>query len=197
MVAQYKEEVQKAISNHRDSVLLMLKELPSHEDNSTILTSQFEELCCANFPIMTGLANLIMHLGGKEIPQASLAILADQAEEEALLLYFSSTMRPPTAIAEDKSPSIPLDNADPLLPPTKPKASLKPRKFFPVFAELTPPCQTDISNGDDGDEEDEPGVYAKLDKGVGDGTHYIPASFLKSNDKIKDQLLTQVRYFLD
>jgi hypothetical protein len=106
-------------------------------------------------------------------------------------------MHPCTAIAEDKSPSILLDNADPLLPPTKPKASLKPRKFFPVFAEQTPPHQTDIPNGDDGDEEDKPGVYAKLDKGVGDGTHYITASFVKSNGKIKDQFLTQVRYFLD
>ncbi len=84
-----------------------------------------------------------------------------------------------------------------MLRPTKPKASLKPGKFFPVFAEQTPPRQPDIPNGDDGDEEDEPGVYAKLDKGVGDGTHYITASFVKSNNKIKDQLLTQVRYFLD
>ncbi len=197
MVAQYEAELQKAISNHHDSVLLMLKEFPFHKEKSTILTSQYKELCCTNFPIMTGLSNLIMHLGGKEIPHASLAILANQAEEEALLLYSSSTMRPPTAIAEDKSPSILSDNADPSLPPTKPKASLKPRNFFPVFAEQMPPVKTDIANGDDGDEEDKPGVYAKLDKGVGDGTHYITASFVKSNNKIKDQLLTQVRYFLD
>jgi hypothetical protein len=71
MVAQYEAELQKAISNHRKSVLLMLKEFPSHEENSTILASQYEELRCANFPIMTSLANLIMHLGGKEIPHAS------------------------------------------------------------------------------------------------------------------------------
>jgi hypothetical protein len=54
---------------------------------------------------MTGLANLIMHLGVKEIPHAFLAILANQAEEEALLIYSYSTTCPPTAIAEDKSPS--------------------------------------------------------------------------------------------
>jgi hypothetical protein len=106
-------------------------------------------------------------------------------------------MCPSTAIAEDKSPSIILDNADPPLPPTKPKASLNPRKFFPVFEEQMPPRQTDIPNGDDGDEEDEPGVNAKLDKRFGDGIHYITASFVESNNKIKDQLLTQVRYFLD
>jgi hypothetical protein len=40
-------------------------------------------------------------------------------------------------------------------------------------------------------------MYSKLDKGVCDRTHYITASFVKSKDKIKDQLLTQVRYFLD
>jgi hypothetical protein len=96
-----------------------------------------------------------------------------------------------------RAPQSPSYNAGPVLRPTKPKASLKPGKFFPVFAEQTPPRQPDIPNGDDGDEEDEPGVYAKLDKGVGDGTHYITASFVKSNNKIKDQLLTQVRYFLD
>jgi hypothetical protein len=138
-----------------------------------------------------------MHLGGKEIPHTSLAILANQAEEAALLLYSSSTTCPLTAIAEDKSPSILSDNADPLLPPTKPKATLKPSNFFPVFADQIPPRQTDISNGNDSDEENKPGVYSKVGKGVGDGTHFITASFVKSNNKIKDKLLTQVRYFLD
>jgi hypothetical protein len=40
MVAQYEAELQKTISNHCDSVLLMLKEFPSHKENSTILTSR-------------------------------------------------------------------------------------------------------------------------------------------------------------
>jgi hypothetical protein len=60
-----------------------------------------------------------------------------------------------------------------------------------------PPCQLEICNKDDGEEEDKPGVCSKLDEGVVDGTHYITASFVKSHDKIKDQLLIQVRYFLD
>ncbi len=47
------------------------------------------------------------------------------------------------------------------------------------------------------DDVSEPGVYSKLDKGVGDGTHYITASFVKTNEKIKDQLLMQVKYFMD
>jgi hypothetical protein len=66
-----------------------------------------------------------------------------------------------------------------------------------VFADQIPPCQTDIPNGNDSDEEVKLGVYSKLDEGVGDGTHYITAFFVKSNNKIKDQLLVQVRYFLD
>ncbi len=54
-----------------------------------------------------------MHLGGEEIPYAGLSILDDQAEEEALLLYSSSTApeglptkaalkNPPSAVAEEK-----------------------------------------------------------------------------------------------
>ena len=51
---------------------------------------------------------------------------------------------------------------------------------------------------DDGEDDvSKPGVYSKLDEGVGDGTHFITASFVKTNKKIKDQLLTQVRYFMD
>jgi hypothetical protein len=102
-----------------------------------------------------------------------------------------AALKNPSAVAEEKISPNTLDNVGPILPPTKPKASLKPRKFFPVFADQTPPCQTEICNEDDGEEEDEPGVYSKLDKGVSDGTHYITASFVKSNNKIKDQLLTQ------
>ena len=84
-----------------------------------------------------------------------------------------------------------------VLPPTKPKASLKPSKFFPVFADQTPPLLADVNMKDDKDDVSEPGVYSKLDEGVGDGTHFITASFVKTNKKIKDQLLTQVRYFMD
>jgi hypothetical protein len=207
MVAQYEAELKKTISNHQDGVLIILREVPSHEENLMILASRYEELHCTNFLFMTGLANLIMHLGGEEIPYARLSILAGRAEEEALLLYSSSlapegsptkaALKNPSAVAKEKISPNTLDNVGPLLPPTKPKASLKPSKFFPVFADQTPPCQTEIHNKDDGEEEDKPGMYSKLDKGVGDGTHYITTSFVKSIDKIKDQLLMQVRYFLD
>ena len=105
-------------------------------------------------------------------------------------------MIPPKAALEN--PSVLVEEKGlPVLPPTKPKASLKPSTLFPIFADQTPPRLADSRYKDDEDEEDEPGVYSKLDEGVGDGTHYITASFVKTNEKIKDQLLTQVRYFLD
>jgi hypothetical protein len=103
----------------------------------------------------------------------------------------------PAGVGEEDYPPHALDNVIPMLPPTKPKTSLKPSKLFPVFAEQTPPRIADYTNEGDEDEDEEPGVYSKLDEGVGDGTHYITASFVKTNKKIKDQLLTQVRYFLD
>jgi hypothetical protein len=156
---------------------------------------------------MTGLSHLIMHLGGDEITDADLTNLADQAENEALLLFTSSTapeVLPPRAIlgnpsgvGEEEYRPHASNNVFPMLPPTKPKTSLKPSKFFPVFAEQTPPRIADCTKEGDEDDVSEPGVYSKLDKGVGDGTHYITASFVKTNKKIKDQLLTQVRYFMD
>ena len=156
---------------------------------------------------MTSLSHLILHLGGDEITHADLTNLADQAENEALLLFTSSTapeVLPPRAIlvnpsgvGEEEYPPHASDNVFPMLPPTKPKTSLKPSKFFPVFAEQTPPCIADYNEERDEDNVSKPGVYSKLDQGVGDGTHYITASFVKTNEKIKDQLLTQVKYFLD
>ena len=195
MVAQYEAEVKKIISNHRDGIVSILKEGVSNEENSMLLASR----CRNNFPIMTGLAILIMHLGGDEIPHADLSILADRAKEVALLLFTSYTapkVIPPKAALEN--PSVLVDEKGlPMLPPTKAKASLKPSMFFPIFADQTPPRLADSRYKDDEDEEDKPGMYSKLDKGVGDRTHYSTASFVKTNEKIKDQLLTQVRYFLD
>jgi hypothetical protein len=207
MVAQYEADLKNIISNHRDGIARILREVSPTTENLTILASRYDELCSNNFPIMTALTNLILHLGGKEIPHAALSIFADRAEEEALLLYksYAALMVLPTkhalktavmVISEIMSPNTP-DKEFLVLPPTKPKASLKPSKFFPVFAEQTPPRRAVDQMKDDEDDISEPGVYSKLDEGVGDGTHFITASFVKTNEKIKDQLLTQVRYFMD
>ena len=131
--------------------------------------------------MMTGLANLIMHLGGDEIPHAGLSVLVDWAEEEALLIYTShiapkvlhskAALKKPSVFVEGKYSPSALDNIFPVLPPTKPKASLKPSRFFPVFADRTPPRLADFRNNEDAEDKDEPGVYSKLEEGVGDGTH--------------------------
>jgi hypothetical protein len=207
MVAQHEADLKNIISNHRDGIASILREISPTKENSKQLASRYNELRSNNFPIMTALANLILHLGGKEIPHAALYIFANRAEEEALLLYKSyatpmvlppksALENPAMVVKEMMSPNAP-DDEFLVLPPTKPKASLKSSKFFPVFAEQTPPRLADVHIKDDEDDVSEPGVYSKLEEGVGDGTHFITASFVKTNEKIKDQLLTQVRYFMD
>jgi len=208
MVAQYDADLKNIISKYRDGIESILREISPTKENPMLLASRYDELCSTNLPIMTALATLILHLGGKEIPHAALTIFADRAEEEALLLYKSyaapmvvppkSALENPAMIVEEEmSPKDP-DDGFLALPPTKPKPSLKPSKFFSVFAEQTPPrLLEDVHIKNDEDDVSEPGVYSKLDEGVGDGTHFITGSFVKTNEKIKDQLLTQVKYFMD
>jgi hypothetical protein len=86
-----------------------------------------------------------------------------------------------------------------MLPPEKPKSSLKAGKFFPVRATTPPPCQAEVTDKDpDVDEdEDDPGIYSRTIDGVRDRTHLIIASFIKTNDKIRDQLVTNFNYFYE
>ena len=150
MVAQHEADLKNIISNHRDGIASILREISPTKENSKQLASRYNELRSNNFPIMTALANLILHLGGKEIPHAALYIFANRAEEEALLLYKSyatpmvlppksALENPAMVVKEMMSPNAP-DDEFLVLPPTKPKGSLKPSKFFPEFAEQTPPC---------------------------------------------------------
>jgi hypothetical protein len=139
MVAQYEADLRNIISNHRDGITSILQEVSPTNENLPILASRYNKLRSNNFPIMTALANLILHLGGKQIPHAALSILADRAEEEALLLYKSYAapmVLPPKSsletaamvIRETISPNA-QDYEFLVRPPTKPKASLKPSKF--------------------------------------------------------------------
>ncbi len=169
MVAQYEGDIKNIISNHRDGIASILKEIPPTEENSKILAlaSRYNGLRSINIPIMTSMANLILHLGGKEIPHAVLSLLADRAEEEALLLYKSTPVVIPPKIAlenpalvgkEKMSLHAPDDEVLVLLP-TKPKTSLKPSKFFPVFSEQTPPRLAGDYMKEGADDDSEPGVY--------------------------------------
>jgi hypothetical protein len=148
---------------------------------------------------MTGLASLILHLGGKEILMDNLASLTDQAEAEALQLHAVTRMTDDVKSNDDHPKGA--ENTTPEVlqsPPEKPKPSLKVGKFFPIFADTTPPRRiNDASPIEDDEDSGEPGIYSKTQDGAGDGTHYITASFVKSNDKIKDQLLSHFKYFLE
>jgi hypothetical protein len=130
MVAQYEADLKNIISNHRDGIESILREISPTKENSTLLASRYDELRSNNFLIMTALANLILHLGGTEIPHAALTIFADRAEEEALLRYksYSAPMvfppksaleNPAMVVKETLTPKAPNDDFL-VLPPTKP-----------------------------------------------------------------------------
>jgi hypothetical protein len=149
---------------------------------------------------MTGITSLIQHLGGKDILIESLTSLTHQAEEEALRQHSDTlqTETRPEILDKPKGKEISKQKTpiDPIPPPDKPKTALKAGKlFFPVFANSTlPRHDKDADNGEDED-DNKPGIYSKILNGAGDGTHYITASFVKNNDKIKDQLLSYFKYF--
>ncbi len=77
------------------------------------------------------------------------------------------------------------------------KSSLKAGKFVPAFSVVTQPCPMYSTNTDLDDAKDNPGLYGKMIDGVGNGTHFIIASFIKTNNKIRDQLLKNFAYFSD
>ncbi len=60
-------------------------------------------------------------------------------------------------------------------------------KLHPVIASSPSPHQTNPTSADPDDKEDDPSIYSKTFDGVGDGTHLITASFIKTIDKIRDQ----------
>jgi hypothetical protein len=70
-------------------------------------------------------------------------------------------------------------------------------KFFPAHSTTPPPQQAEVIIIDpDGNEDaNDPGIYNHTIDGVGDGTHLLIASFIKTNDKIWDQLVTNFGYF--
>ena len=77
---------------------------------------------------------------------------------------------------------------DSMTPPEQPKSSLKAGKFLPACSTTPPPPQAEVIIIDPDSDEDgnNPGTYSHTIDGIGDGTHSIIASFIKTNDKIWD-----------
>jgi hypothetical protein len=113
------------------------------------LSPFYDKLQGAFFPINSGLATLITHLGGEESSVQELEILTCQAKEDALELHTASMLPkvpspPPVVITKCSAtrnappPQVP---QDPILPPGKIKSSLKTGKVHPVIASTAHPTR--------------------------------------------------------
>jgi hypothetical protein len=152
---------------------------------------------------MTALSGLISHLGGKRISNHDLEILICNAEDKAIKLHSSAMTKrvsPSASIPASEEKVVDpagnsLSSQDRVQPPVKPKLSLKPGKFNPAIIIKTPPRNKDSTSPGQDDNEDEYGIYSKTIDGVGDGTRSITPSFIKTKDKIRDQLPMNFNYF--
>jgi hypothetical protein len=88
--ACYTAELHVTINRHHDSVLQLLK-MSATIDPQPDFSTRYDEIRGASFPIISGLATLIMHLGGEEISVHELKIFTHQAEDDALELHTAST----------------------------------------------------------------------------------------------------------
>jgi hypothetical protein len=198
-IAPYTTEIHATINKHHDSVLQLLK-LSATIKLLPNLSTHCNKLWGTSFPIISGLATLITHLSGEEISAQELKILTHHAKYDALELH--TTPMPP------KMPSPPpvftTRNAPlhqvpqyPILPPGQIKSSLKTGKIHPVIARTPPLHKIKSTSAEPDNKEDDPGIYSKTIDRDGDGTHLITTSFIKTNDKIRDQVLTKFVYFSD
>jgi hypothetical protein len=198
----YKAELQAAIDSYHNNIFQLLMSSPT-SDPRPDLPIRYDELRSISSPIISGLAHLITHLGGKEMSNHEIDSVTQQAKIDALGLHAAAmplTAFPPhpdvttNNLATKNGPpqKAPRDS---MFPPDKPKSSMKAGKFFPIHSSTPPPCQKESTKTNPDDNEDDPGIYSCTINGVGDGTHLIIASFIKTNDKIQDQLLKNFMYF--
>jgi hypothetical protein len=236
---------------HHKGILQLLMSSSAH-GLMPYLSSRYNKLRSTHLSIISGLAKLILHLGGKEISSHNLEELTCNAEEEVIKLHAAiipmehgspgtASPAPNTdGIDKDSDPPhqaskfrhdmdscvrhrnlfpdtdscVQQGNPFPYLPqrveangvtdkastniaqpPVTPKSSLKAGKFVLAFTIVTQSCPTDSTNADLDDDKDDPGLYGKMIDGVSNWMHLFIASFIKTNDKIRDQLLLNFAYF--
>jgi hypothetical protein len=179
-IAGYTVELHATINKHCDSVLQLLK-LSATTKPLPDLSTCYGKLRGTSFPIISGLATLITHLGGEKISVQELKILTHQAKDNALELHTTSMplkMPSPSPIVTTRNAPPPQVPQYPILPLGQIKSSLKTGKFYPVIAITPPPHQIESISVEPYDKEDDPGIYSKPIDGVGDGSHLITASFM-------------------
>ncbi len=196
--ALYEAEFKATLTKYRDSIVQLLQSSPTSAPLPD-LTAQYDQLRRNYHPIISGLANLITHLGGDNSSEANIDQYTRQAETDALALHTISTPEtsanplPHATINDDATqidPTQVMQQGD-MTAPRRPKLLLKAGKFLPTRPTLPPFCQADATAIDPDDKDkDDHGIYNHAVEGVGDGTHLIIASFIKTNNKIRDQLVT-------
>jgi hypothetical protein len=192
-LALYVAELRATFARYRDSIFQLLQSSPISAPLPD-LTAHYNKLRRHYHPIISSLASHITHLGGDTIFKEDIDQFTRQAKTDALVLHTTTTPDTPApplphATANNDATKVDLTQAmqqDAMTPPNKPKPSLKAGKFLPARSTTPPPWQAGAINIDPGDDEDDnnPGIYNHSIKGVGDGTHLIIASFIKTNDKI-------------
>jgi hypothetical protein len=149
---------------------------------------------------MTYVAAQLLEAGGEVILEDQMADLCTQAEGCAIKWASTASTTSPSAstpVPNASSPAqTPMMQDEPDLDIQlliKPKSSLKVGKFFPIFS--NPPHHMESIEAELENDEDDPGIYSKTIDGVVGGTHLITTSYVKTKDKIKDQLLMNFTYF--
>ncbi len=169
-------------------------------DNTPILSHKLGSIWDITCSIVSYVAAQLLEAGGEVNLEDRMADLCTQAEGLAVEWACTASTTSPSVSTPVPNASSPVQNAgmqdEPDLDiqlPIKQKSSLKVCKFFPIFS--TPPHRTESIEADLYNDEDDPGIYSKTIDGVGDGSHLITASFVKTKDKIRDQLLMNFAYF--
>ncbi len=140
-IASYTAKLHATINKHRDSVLQLLK-LSAAIKPLPDLSTHHAKFRGTSFPIISGLAILIMHLGGEEISVQELNMLNHQAKDDALKLHATSMppkMPSPPPVVTTRNAPPPQVPQYPILPPGQIKSSLKTGKFHPVITSTPPP----------------------------------------------------------
>jgi hypothetical protein len=121
VIAHYTAELHATINNHCDRVMQLLK-LSATIKPLPDLSTRYDKIWGTSFPITSGLATLIMHLGGEEISAQELEILAHLTKDNALELHTASMppkMPSPPPVFINRNILLPMSHSIPFFPLVK------------------------------------------------------------------------------